>query len=75
MGECPNCKGRLWVCENHPNKAFEDECECGAGMPCECNREAILGPGSTVLVDESGIVDVPRFLDLLIRDKEEARNG
>lgn len=22
-----------WVCENHPDKAWPDECECGAGMP------------------------------------------
>jgi hypothetical protein len=21
------------VCENHPDKAWPDECECGAGMP------------------------------------------
>lgn len=22
-----------WVCENHPDKEFEVECSCGAGMP------------------------------------------
>ena len=22
-----------WVCENHPDKEWETECECGAGMP------------------------------------------
>jgi hypothetical protein len=29
-----------WVCENHPNLPWHDElgCQCGAGMPCSCNR-------------------------------------
>lgn len=26
----PNVK---WVCENHPDKEWEIECDCGAGMP------------------------------------------
>jgi hypothetical protein len=28
-----------WVCENHPDKPWDDEmgCTCGAGLPCECN--------------------------------------
>jgi hypothetical protein len=27
------------VCENHPDKPWDDEigCTCGAGLPCECN--------------------------------------
>ena len=39
-GDCPKCSGIGWVCENHPDKAWSDElgCQCGAGMPCECNR-------------------------------------
>jgi hypothetical protein len=38
--KCPRCKGLGWVCENHPHMAWSDEfgCQCGAGMPCECNR-------------------------------------
>ncbi|KJC55486.1 hypothetical protein UB31_00460 [Bradyrhizobium sp. LTSP849] len=39
---CPNCQDLRWVCENHPNRAWsevlEGGCQCGAGMPCECNR-------------------------------------
>jgi hypothetical protein len=31
---CPYCFGLGWVCENHPHEG----CQCGAGMPCECNR-------------------------------------
>lgn len=41
---CPNCGGERWVCENHPDKAWNAQgCECGAGMPCRicnpCTRE------------------------------------
>jgi hypothetical protein len=35
------CQGSGWVCENHPGKAWtehEGGCQCGVGMPCECNR-------------------------------------
>jgi hypothetical protein len=37
---CPICHGIGWVCENHPEKAWDKEigCDCGAGMPCECVR-------------------------------------
>jgi hypothetical protein len=36
---CKFCFGLGWVCENHPEKAWDDElgCTCGAGMPCHCN--------------------------------------
>ncbi|MET4512560.1 hypothetical protein ABIB81_001870 [Bradyrhizobium sp. I1.7.5] len=39
--KCPVCQGLGWVCENHPTKAWtenEGGCQCGAGMPCDCNR-------------------------------------
>jgi hypothetical protein len=38
---CPICHSLGWVCENHPDRAWSETaggCECGAGMPCECNR-------------------------------------
>ena len=37
--DCRICCGIGWVCENHPDKAFDFElgCICGEGMPCECN--------------------------------------
>ena len=38
---CPICQGLGWVCENHPTRAWTEKeggCQCGAGMPCECNR-------------------------------------
>jgi hypothetical protein len=37
--DCPICSGVRWVCENHPDKPWNDElaCTCGAGLPCECN--------------------------------------
>ena len=39
----PSCKIGFclgWVCENHPNRVWDEEkgCQCGAGMPCECQR-------------------------------------
>lgn len=52
-GNCPQCHGKGWVCEDHPRVAWEDkidgECPCGAPeAPCDtCNRNAtiVLGPG------------------------------
>ncbi len=37
---CPICSGIGWVCENHPDRAWDQElgCICGAGMPCKCNE-------------------------------------
>ncbi|MBO9430609.1 hypothetical protein [Sulfitobacter sp. R18_1] len=34
---CTICNGRERVCENHPDKAWPKECDCGAGMPCVCS--------------------------------------
>jgi len=40
---CNNCNNSGWVCEEHPNKPWEQgkvTCCSGAGMPCEwCNNE------------------------------------
>lgn len=38
---CSRCQDGSWVCENHPDKAWPKECECGAGMPCPDCREDI----------------------------------
>jgi hypothetical protein len=37
---CPICLSLGWVCENHTDLAWDEEkgCQCGAGMPCECQR-------------------------------------
>lgn len=35
--ECPTCAGEGWVCENHPDRSWPSVCDCGAGMPCQCN--------------------------------------
>jgi hypothetical protein len=38
--KCPICFGIGWVCENHPNRVWDEQgCMCGAGMPCQCNRQ------------------------------------
>jgi hypothetical protein len=41
---CPICFGIGWVCENHPDRAWDEKgCQCGAGMPCECQRAQRIG--------------------------------
>jgi len=59
---CPICHGRGWVCENHPHLAWTEKptgCQCGAGMPCECQKskdvdEGIVTPdiGAVISRDE-----------------------
>ena len=41
---CPICRGIGWVCENHPDKPYDDElgCTCGDGIPCACNDSTRL---------------------------------
>ena len=40
---CLVCDNTGWVCEEHPDRPWRgnsqraDACDCGAGMPCECN--------------------------------------
>jgi hypothetical protein len=38
--DCPICFGIGWVCENHPDKAWDRRlgCDCGMGVPCRCNE-------------------------------------
>ena len=49
---CSNCNGTLWVCENHPNKEAHNCIFCdGAGKPCECNPDALMPPGTTVICE------------------------
>ena len=46
---CRVCFGLGWVCENHPNRVWDEKlgCMCGAGMPCKCNE---LDPPDTIEV-------------------------
>lgn len=45
-----------WVCENHPDRARDAElgCQCGAGMPCECNRRG-EEPDVTQVIEEKPV--------------------
>lgn len=58
--DCPICYGLGWVCENHPDKAWDKDlgCECGAGMPCECNSGGGTGIDEP---DTSGILIQEHF--------------
>ncbi|MCP3401844.1 MULTISPECIES: hypothetical protein [unclassified Bradyrhizobium] len=52
---CPSCGGLGWVCENHPDKAWTEKeggCQCGAGMPCACNK-----------TEDEGILDVEGIIE------------
>lgn len=54
--DCPVCFGLGWVCENHPDKVWDERgCECGAGMTCECNvtpevKQGIVEPDITGII-------------------------
>jgi hypothetical protein len=53
----PICFGIGQVCENHPNRTWDEKlgCMCGAGMPCECNRPkepAIDPPDYSALITD-----------------------
>jgi len=50
---CPICHGVGWVCENHPELAWDKEigCTCGAGMPCKCNSGEEPGVSQVIAVD------------------------
>ena len=40
MSKCTRCQDFLWVCEEHDDRAWDEDvgCQCGAGMPCpDCN--------------------------------------
>jgi hypothetical protein len=53
---CPYCFGLGWVCENHPHLAWTDDpkgCQCGAGMPCECQ-------GKQDGIDEPDVKVIPK---------------
>lgn len=54
---CPICLGLGWVCENHPHLPWTAEahgCQCGAGMPCECNRaDGMDEPDASKVIEQS----------------------
>ncbi len=59
--ECQICFGLGWVCENHPFQPWnENGCQCGAGMPCECQQAHGLEQPDVSQVLESEDVKVHR---------------
>ena len=57
---CPICFGMGWICENHPDKAWDEKlgCMCSAGMPCECNSVDQAGldePDTSQVIEERDI--------------------
>jgi hypothetical protein len=55
--DCSICYGIGWVCENHPDKAFDDElgCICGEGMPCECNDSTPPDTSQVIIIGEETV--------------------
>lgn len=54
--KCPVCFGSGWVCENHPHRAWDEKfgCQCGAGMPCACQRaNGLEQPDVSGVLDET----------------------
>ena len=51
---CPICQDIGWVCESHPDKAYDDElgCICGEGMPCECNDSDPPDTSHVIVIEE-----------------------
>jgi hypothetical protein len=49
---CPICFGLGWVCENHPDRIWDHNlgCECGAGMPCRCQRPSLEEPATSKVI-------------------------
>jgi hypothetical protein len=54
---CPICCGIGWVCENHPEKAFDDElgCTCSDGMPSECNDSDPPDTSQVIIIREETV--------------------
>lgn len=71
--ECPICFGLGWVCENHPDRAWDRDigCECGAGMPCECQQaNGLEQPDASKILSEQ----TKRHTQLHLAQMKEAAN-
>ena len=51
---CPICRGIGCVCENHPDKPYDEElgCACGEGIPCACNDSTPPDTSQVIVVGE-----------------------
>jgi hypothetical protein len=54
---CAICCGIGWVCENHPDEAFDYElgCICGEGMPCACNDSPPPDTSHVIVIGEETV--------------------
>jgi hypothetical protein len=60
---CQKCKGTLWVCENHSDQVAHECNYCGgAGEPCECNPEAKMPPGTTIIFGHMNNAELDDFI-------------
>jgi hypothetical protein len=50
---CAICRGIGWVCENHPDKPYDElGCACGEGIPCDCNDSTPPDTSQVIVVGE-----------------------
>ena len=64
--DCCICFGLGWVCENHPQRAWDEElgCQCGAGMPCECQpTDGLELPDTSKIMKEDPVM----FMEVIPR--------
>jgi hypothetical protein len=58
--KCPNCHGIGWVCENHPDKPWDDEIgrtcrQCGNGSLAPANHRICLSAGDLPCIHAASI--------------------
>lgn len=59
---CINCDDTGWVCENHGDKPWggesgrTDNCDCGAGAPCEVCQQVQIHIALTGRIPINGTV-------------------
>ena len=66
---CRSCCGLGWVCENHPERAWDEAlgCQCGAGMLCECQHaDGLEPPDISKIMEEEPVM----FVEVIPRSSE-----
>ena len=64
--KCEICKDEGWVCENHPNVAWNygyPECCGGAGMMCTCHSQYGKGREADFSEDFSMVIASTKTVD------------
>jgi hypothetical protein len=50
---CPICLAIGWVCENHPDKPYDElGCTSCGGIPCACNDSTPPDASQVIIIEE-----------------------